>query len=49
MERTKERPDRQRDRSLQREIGQSLYLLALTALVSAAFLGLGLLAIWTLD
>jgi hypothetical protein len=48
MEKTKERPDH-RDRSLQREIGQSLYLLALTALVSAAFLGLGLLAIWTLD
>lgn len=33
---------------LGREIGQSLLLLAMTALISGATLGIGLLAIWGL-
>jgi hypothetical protein len=33
---------------LGREIGQSLLLLAMTALVSGAALGVGLLAVWGL-
>lgn len=33
---------------LDREVRQSLFLLALTALVSGATLGVGLLAVWTL-
>lgn len=37
---------RQSGRTLRRETGESLYLLALTAGVSAAAVGLGLLAVW---
>jgi len=33
---------------LDREVRQSLFLLGLTALVSGATLGVGLLAVWTL-
>lgn len=34
--------------SLEREVGQSLLLLGLTAAVNGSVLGLGLLAAWTL-
>ena len=33
---------------LGREIGQSLYLISLMAIVNGAVLGLGLLAVWVL-
>lgn len=35
-------------KELDREVLQSLFLLGLTALVSGATLGVGLLAVWTL-
>ena len=35
-------------RELEREVRESLFLLGLTALVSGATLGIGLVAVWTL-